>query len=99
MTEYKVVTGNIIVDGVVHTTGAIIELSDEQSNNLSRYIKPVENGDQTKREEVETVDYNELTISELEDKTSELGIKVKGTGKNGRAVKKDYVNALENHKK
>lgn len=98
MTAYKVVTGNIIVNGVVHTSGAVIELSDEQGNNLSRYIKPIGNDDQTKREEVETVDYNELTISELEDKTSELGIEVKGTGKNGRNVKKDYVDALENHK-
>ncbi|MCC2087891.1 hypothetical protein KRP69_01560 [Mammaliicoccus sciuri] len=99
MTEYKVVTGNIIVNGVVHTSGAVIELTDEQGNNLSRYIKPTGNNDQTKREEVETVDYNELTLSELESMASELDIKVIGTGKNGRTVKKDYVAALENQKK
>lgn len=99
MTEYKVVKGNIIVNGVVHSSGAVIELTDEQGNNLSRYIKPTSNNDQTKREEVETVDYNELTLSELENMTSKLGIEVIGTGKNGRNVKKDYVVALENHKK
>lgn len=98
MTEYKIVKGNIIVNGMVQPLGTVIELSDEQASNLSRYIEATGNVDQSKREEVETVDYNELTISELESMTSERGIEVEGTGKNGRNVKKDYVVALKNHK-
>lgn len=98
MTEYKIVRGNIIVNGVVRPLGTIVKLSDKQAKILARHVEMYNNADQPKRKEDETVDYNELTISELEKKASKLDIEIEGTGKGGRKIKKDYVVALENHK-
>lgn len=40
------------------------------------------------------LDYDAMTVAELRTLVSDRAVEVKGSGKGGRAVKKDYVKAL-----
>lgn len=46
-------------------------------------------------EEEPEPDYDSLTIDELKAKAEELNLNVKGTGRKGSVLKKDYVKALK----
>lgn len=98
MTEYTVSKGRILHKGVMYVEGDVIELDDSFAERLTPYISSVDNTDdteQSKADEQATVDYNDLTIAELKELVEEQNIDVDPTGKNGSAVKSDYVRALE----
>lgn len=46
-------------------------------------------------EEEPELDYDSLTIDELKAKAEELNLNVKGTGRKGSVLKKDYLKALK----
>ena len=46
-------------------------------------------------EEEPEPDYDSLTIDELKAKAEELNLNVKGTGRKGSVLKKDYIKALK----
>lgn len=48
-----------------------------------------------KEETEEEPDYDSLTIDELKAKAEELNLNVKGTGRKGSVLKKDYIKALK----
>lgn len=97
MTEYKVVKGRIMHKGFIYGVGDVVELDDNQAEYLEQYISSNNRDNKQSKEESkdEVVDYEEYTIAELKNLVEEEDIDVKPTGKNGSAIKSDYIRALK----
>lgn len=91
MTECVVTKGNVIVNGDIYRVGDNVTLTEEQASNLKAYVqvtKP-ESKPQTK-----TVNYDDYTVNQLESLVKKNNIEVEPTGKSGRPVRQDYIDAL-----
>lgn len=96
MSEYKVVKGRIMHRGFIYGVGDVVELDDSQAEYLEQYIASSSDSKQSKEQSKdEVVDYEEYTIAELKHLVEEKDIDVKPTGKNGSAIKSDYIRALK----
>lgn len=93
MTDYKVTKSNILYDGSIYNIGSIISLDDQTAKRLKRFIEPFNVTKEEKQDEV--VNYESYTIAELRKIIEERNIDVEPTGKNGSAIKSDYIRALE----
>lgn len=92
MTEYKVINTNILYGGAIYRSGSTIDLDDDTAQRLNKYL---ENNDKKAVPKQEDVNYEELTVTELKKLIEEQNIEVIPTGKNGSAVKSDYIRALK----
>lgn len=108
MTEYKVDNGRILHNGFIFVEGDVIDLDDGIAERLGRYISPLsktapaapskDNEQSNDNEHSAAVDYDEYTIAELKKLIDKQNVEVKATGKNGSAVKSDYIRALTQSK-
>lgn len=92
MTEYKVINTNILYGGAIYRSGSTIDLDDDTAQRLNKYL---ENNDKKAAPKQEDVNYEELTVTELKKLIEEQSVEVVPTGKNGSAVKSDYIRALK----
>lgn len=98
MTKFKVVKTNLLHEGTVYPVGSLIELSNEQADKLQYYLeRQHESDNKTGQAQTETIhdDYEEMTISELKKLVKQKNVEVIPSGTSGRAVKTDYIKALE----
>lgn len=58
-------------------------------------VAPKEAEKEEETEEEPEPDYDNLTIDELKAKAEELSLNIKGTGRKGAVLKKDYIKALK----
>lgn len=98
MTEYKVINTNILYGGAIYRSGSTIDLDDDTAQRLNKYLESVDKKAAPKQEqeiEKEEVNYEDYTISELKKIVENENVEVVPTGKNGSAVKSDYIRALK----
>lgn len=93
MTECKVIDGNIIVNGELYSKGDTVELSNEQASKLKAYVQVTK---PASKPQTKTVNYDDYTVSQLEALVKKQNIEIEATGKNGRPVRQDYIDALNN---
>ncbi|MFO3690255.1 hypothetical protein DOS74_03065 [Staphylococcus felis] len=87
MKEYVFKDDNIAYSGGLYHSGDKIVLTDEQANAIKHVLEPFKNKDAS-------VNYDDMTTTELKKIVEEKGLNVIETGKNG-AIKADYIKALE----
>lgn len=92
MNEYTVTNGRILHKGVLYVAGDVIELEDSYAERLARFISTNVKSSKSKKPEI---NYENYTIAELKKIVEKQNIEVVPTGKNGSAIKSDYVRALE----
>lgn len=100
MAEYKVLKSNIMYNGAIYHTGSTIDLDDDTAQRLNKYLESADKKatpEQDVEQDVEQneVNYEDYTISELKKIVEQENVEVVPTGKNGSAVKSDYVRALK----
>lgn len=96
MTEYKVNNGNILYGGAIYRTGSTIDLDDDTAKRLNKYLENVDKKATPKTEvKQKEVNYDDYTIAELKKLIEKENVEVVPTGKNGSAVKSDYIRALK----
>lgn len=107
MTEYKVSKGNILYGGAIYRAGSTVDLDDDTAQRLNKYLEnadkkaapkqeqEVDQAQEVEQEEQEEVNYEDYTISELKKIVEKENVEVVPTGKNGSAVKSDYIRALK----
>lgn len=96
MTEYKVNNGNILYGGAIYRTGSTIDLDDDTAQRLNKYLESVDKKATPKTEvKQKEVNYDDYTIAELKKLIEKENVEVVPTGKNGSAVKSDYIKALK----
>lgn len=104
MAEYKVLKGNIMYNGAIYRTGSTIDLDDDTAQRLNKYLESADKKatpEQDVKKDVEQnveqneVNYEDYTISELKKIVEQENVEVVPTGKNGSAVKSDYIRALK----
>lgn len=96
MTEYKVSNGNILYSGAIYRTGSTIDLDNDTAQRLNKYLESVDKKATPKTEvKQEEVNYDDYTIAELKKLIEKENVEVVPTGKNGSAVKSDYIRALK----
>lgn len=100
MAEYKVLKGNIMYNGAIYRTGSTIDLDDDTAQRLNKYLESADKKatpEQDVEQDVEQneVNYEDYTISELKKIVEQENVEVVPTGKNGSAVKSDYIRALK----
>lgn len=99
MTEYKVNNGNILYGGAIYRAGSTIDLDDDIAQRLNKYLENADKKAAPKKEvEKEEVNYEDYTISELKNIVEKENVEVVPTGKNGSAVKSDYIRSLKQSK-
>lgn len=96
MTEYKVSNGNILYGGAIYRTGSTIDLDNDTAQRLNKYLESIDKKATPKTEvKQEEVNYDDYTIAELKKLIEKENVEVIPTGKNGSAVKSDYIRALK----
>lgn len=98
MTKFKVVKTNLLHEGTVYPVGSLIEMNNEQAVKLKHYLERQNESDNKEGQaQTETIhdDYEDMTISELKKLVKQKNIEVIPSGTSGRAVKADYIKALE----
>ena len=96
MKTYKITKGILISKDGDKKTGDTVKLSNERFNKLSKVLGLKEVDESQEKAKLSTnYSLEDLSMDELKEKATKAEITVKGTGKDGRVQKSDYIEALK----
>lgn len=101
MRLYTVKRARLLYGGEIYPVDSTIELDETFAKSLQHYLVPQSSTDDktrntdTQANDDEDIDYESYTTAQLKALVEERKLDVKPTGKNGGAIKADYIRALE----